>query len=146
MIVAMQVLWYEALGGNCLITVYEFLYCYKPSKIKQSAGFYQLSSRSPQFSLIKGRSSSDRLWKTEFFIIHGNWVGDLVVINSAPFPPFTSPLVVFVLRICLSSFVSFIFFPFFTHLTFFCIGVAVTHPHLGDFYLEHIDRVCAFLG
>ena len=33
-IVAMQVLWCEALERNCPITVNEFLYCYKPSEIK----------------------------------------------------------------------------------------------------------------
>ena len=70
----------------------EFLYCYKPSEIKKSIGFYQFSSRGPNFSLIKGRCSSDRLWKTKFFIISGDWVGDPVDVNSAPFPPFTNPL------------------------------------------------------
>ena len=72
----------------------EFLYCYKPSKIKKkkSAGFYQFSSRGPHFSLIKGRSSSDRLWKTEFFIISRNWARDPVDVSNAPFPPFTNPL------------------------------------------------------
>ena len=39
-IAAMQVLWREALEGNCPITMDEFLYCYKPSEIKKSAGFY----------------------------------------------------------------------------------------------------------
>ena len=39
-IVAMQVLWREALEGNRPITVDEFLYRYKPSEIKKSAGFY----------------------------------------------------------------------------------------------------------
>ena len=38
--------------------------------------------------------------------------------NSAPFPPFTSPLG--------------------------CLRAAVTRPHLDDFYLEHIDKVHAF--
>ena len=85
-------LWREALEGNCPIIVDEFLYCYKPSEIKKSAGFYQFSSRGPHFSLITGRSSSDRLWKTEFFIISGDWAGDPVDVNSAPFPPFTNPL------------------------------------------------------
>ena len=75
-IVAMQVLWREALEGNRPITVDEFLYCYKPSEIKKSAGFYQFSSKGSYYSLIKGRSSSDRLWKKEFFIISRNWVGD----------------------------------------------------------------------
>ena len=91
-VVAMQVLWHEALEGNCLITVDEFLFCYKPSEIKRSAGFYQFSSRGSYYSLIKGRSSSDRLWKTEFFIISRNWAGDLVDMHSVPFSPFTSPI------------------------------------------------------
>ena len=91
-VVAMQVLWREALEGNCPITVDEFLFCYKPSEIKRSAGFYQFSSRGSYYSLIKGRSSSDRLWKTEFFIISGNWAGDPVDVHRAPFTPFTSPI------------------------------------------------------
>ena len=43
-----------------------------------------------QFSLIKGRSSSDRLWKKEFFFISRNWVGNPIDVNNVPFPPFTS--------------------------------------------------------
>ena len=92
MIVVMQVLWREALEWDRPITVDEFIYCYKPSEIKKSAGFYQFSSRGPHFSLIKGCSSSDRFWKTEFFIISGNWARDPVDVSNAPFPPFTSPL------------------------------------------------------
>ena len=87
----------------------EFLYCYKLSEIKQSAGFYQFLSKGPQFSLMKGCSSFDRLWKKEFFFISGNWVGDLVDVDSALFPSFTSPLG----RLCLkgmSIFLSFIYF------------------------------------
>ena len=91
-IVAMQVLWREALEGNCPITVDEFLYCYKLSEIKKSAGFYQFSYRGSYYSLIKGRNSFDKLWKKEFFIISGNWAGDLADVGNAPFPPFTSPL------------------------------------------------------
>ena len=88
----MQVLWREALEGNCPITVNEFLYCYKPSEIKRSVGFYQFSSRGFYYSLIKGRSSSGRLWKTEFFIISGNWARDPVDVHRAPFSPFTNPI------------------------------------------------------
>ena len=83
---------HEELDGNRPITVDEFLYCYKPSEIKQSAGFYQFSFKGPQFSLIKGHSPSNRLWKKEFFFIFGNWAGNPVDVNSAPFLPFTSPL------------------------------------------------------
>ena len=91
-VVAMQVLWREALEGNYPITMDEFLFCYKPFEIKRSAGFYQFSSRGSHYSLIKSRSSSDRLWKTEFFIIFGNWAGDPVDVHRAPFPPFTNPI------------------------------------------------------
>ena len=91
-IVVMQVLWREALEGNRPITVDEFLYCYKPSEIKKSVGFYQFSSRGSYYSLIKGRSSSNRLWKKEFFIISGNWAGDPADVGIPLFPPFTSPI------------------------------------------------------
>ena len=108
----MQVLWHETLEGNCPITVDEFLYCYKPLKIKKSAGFYQISSRGPHFSLIKGHSSSDRLWKTKFFIISGDWAGDPIDVNSAHFLPFTSPLG----RLCPEGMYFFHFF--FNHFTY----------------------------
>ena len=88
----MQVLWCEVFEGNCPITVDEFFYCYKPSEITQSTGSYQFLSRGSQFSLIRGCSSSDRLWKKEFFFIFGDWVGDPIDVNNAPFPPFTSAL------------------------------------------------------
>ena len=88
----MQVLWREALEGNRPIMVDEFLYYYKPLEIKKSACFYQFLSRGSYYSLIKGRSSSDRFWKQEFFIISRNWAGDPADVGSPPFPPFTSPL------------------------------------------------------
>ena len=110
----MQVLWREALERNCPITVDEFLYCYKPLKIKKFAGFYQFSFRGPHFSLIKGCSSSDRFWKTEFFIIYGDWAGDPVDVNSAHFPPFTSPLG----RLCPEGMYFFLFFFFLNPFTY----------------------------
>ena len=126
----------------------EFLYCYKPSEIKKSAGFYQFSSRGPRFSLIKGCGSSNRLWKTEFFIIYGNWAGDPVDVNSASFPPFTSPLgrlhpegmyffhlkkkkeTLLLIRLTLPS--------------LFCTGATVIRPRLDKFYLDRIDQVRSF--
>ena len=91
-VVAMQVLWREALERDCPITVVEFLYCYKPFKIKKSVGLYQFSSRGSYYSLIKDRSSTDKLWKIEFFIISENWARDPVDVGNAPFLPFTSLL------------------------------------------------------
>ena len=46
----MQVLWGEALEGNCPIIVDEFLYYYKPSDIKRLADFYQFSSRGSYYN------------------------------------------------------------------------------------------------
>ncbi|XP_030969724.1 uncharacterized protein LOC115989999 [Quercus lobata] len=120
-IVAMQILWREALEGNRPITVDEFLYCYKPSEIKKSAGFYQFSSRGSYYSLITGRSSSDRLWKKEFFIISGNWAGDPADVGIPLFPPFTSPL---------------------GRLR----PEAVVRPRLDKFFLDQIEVVRTFPG
>ena len=88
MIVAIQVLWHEVFEGNRPITVDEFLFCYKPSEIKQSTSFYQFSSKGPQFSLIRGHIFSDRSWKKEFFFISRNWARDLGDVNNAPFSSF----------------------------------------------------------
>ena len=138
-VVAMQVLWREALKGNCPITVDEFLYCYKPSEIKRSAGFYQFSSKGTYYSLIKGRSSSRRLWKTEFFIISGNWTRDPVDVHSALFPPFTSPIGRLRPEGMFSfQFISFLcyFFSTFNRLTLLFVDAAVIRPRLDKFYLD----------
>ena len=63
-----------------------------PQRKKKIYWFLEFSFRSPYFSLIKGHSSSDKLWKTEFFVISRNWAEDLVDVNRAAFPPFTSSL------------------------------------------------------
>ena len=143
----MQVLWREALEGNRPITVDEFFYYYKPAEIKQSTSFYQFLSRSPRFSLIKGCSSFDRLWKKEFFFISGNQAGDPIDVDSAPFLPFTSPLGRLRFE-GMSFFLSIIYFIqpfFFTCLTFLYIGAAVTHPRLDKFNLDCINQARAFL-
>ena len=148
-IVAMQVLWREALEGNRPITVDEFLYCYKPSKIKKSADFYQFSSRGSYYSLIKGRSSSDRLWKKEFFIIFGNWAGDPADVGNPLFPPFTSPLGrlrpkgMFPFHFILCFLIRFLSF---FRLTLSCGDAAVVRPRLDKVYLDRIDEVRTFLG
>ena len=128
----MQVLWREALEGDCPIIVDEFFYCYKPSKIKKSAGFYQFSSKGSYYSLIKGRSSSDKLWKTKFFIISGNWVRDPIDVGNAPFPPFTNPLGhLHPEGMFPFHFISFLFiyFPTFSCLTFFSLLMQLLFVH-----------------
>ena len=143
----MQVLWHEALEGNCLITVDEFLYCYKPSEIKKSASFYQFLSRGSYYSLIKGCNLFDRLWKKEFFIIFRNWAGGPADVGNPPFPPFTSPLGrLYPKGMFPFHFILFLFTCFlsFIRLTLSFGDVAVVRPRLDKVYLDRIDEVCTF--
>ena len=88
----MQVLWREVFEGNRPLTVDEFLYCYKPSKINQSLGFYQFTVRGKDYRLIKFLVTSDRNWKTEFFFVSGFWAGHPIEVDRDPFPPYTREL------------------------------------------------------
>ena len=53
LIISMQILWTEVFGGDRPLTVDEFLYCYKPSEIHQSPGFYQFIARGRDYRLVK---------------------------------------------------------------------------------------------
>ena len=84
LIISMQILWREVFGGDCPLTVDEFLFCYKPSEINQSLGFYQFMVRGKDCRLIKSLASSDRNWKTEFICLWflgrepcGRWQGPI---------------------------------------------------------------------
>ena len=71
LVVSMQVLWREVFEGDCPLIVDEFLFCYKPSKINQSLGFYQFTAKDKDCRLIKSLVTFDRNWKIEFFFISG---------------------------------------------------------------------------
>ena len=92
LVVSMQVLWREVFEGNRPLTVEEFLYCYKPSEINQSLGFYQFTARGKDYRLIKSLVTSDRNWKTEFFFVSGFWAGRPIEVDKNPFPPYTREL------------------------------------------------------
>ena len=87
LIVSTQVLWREVFEGNRPLTVDEFLYCYKPSEINQSFGFYQFTTRGKDYRLIKSLVTSDRNWKTEFFFVSSFWAGRPIEVDKDPFPP-----------------------------------------------------------
>ena len=91
-IVSMQVLWREVFDGNCPLTVDEFLYCNKPSKISQSLGIYQFSARGSSCRLIRSFPLSDRRWKAEFFFILGYWAENPIEVDNDPFPPYTDEM------------------------------------------------------
>ena len=92
LIVSMQVLWREVFEGNRPLTVDKFFYCYKPSEINQSLGFYQFTARGKDYRLIKSIVSSNRNWKTEFFFVSGFWAGRPLEVSQDPFPPYTGEL------------------------------------------------------
>ena len=83
----MQILWKEVFGGNRPLTVHKFHYCYKPSEINQSDGFYQFIARGNDCRLIKSLASSDRRWKMEYIFVFGFGQG-----GRDPFPPYTGGL------------------------------------------------------
>ena len=89
LVVSMKVLWREVFEGNRPLTVDEFLYCYKLSKISQSLGFYQFTAREKDYRLIKSLVTSDRNWKTKFFFVSGFWAGHPIKVDRDPFPPYT---------------------------------------------------------
>ena len=92
LVVSMQVLWREVFEGNRPLTVDEFLFCYKPSEINQSLGFYQFTTRGKDYRLIKSLVTSDRNWKTEFFFVSGFGAGRPIEVDRDPFPPYTGEL------------------------------------------------------
>ena len=60
LIVSMQVLWREVFEGDRPLIVDKFFFCYKPSEINQSQGFYQFTARGSDCRLIKSLVSSNR--------------------------------------------------------------------------------------
>ena len=88
----MQILWREVFGGDRPLTVDEFLFCYKPSEINQSLGFYQFAARGKDCRLIKSLALSDRNWKIEFIFVSGFWVGNPVDVYRDPFAPYSGDL------------------------------------------------------
>ena len=88
----MQILWREVFGRDRPLTVDEFLFCYKPSEINQSLGFYQFIARAKDYRLIKSLASSDKNWKTEFIFVFSFWAGNPVDVGRDPFAPYFGDL------------------------------------------------------
>ena len=87
-IMAMQALWREVFEGNYPLTMDEFLYCYKPTEINKSLGFYQFSAKGSSCRIIRSLPSSNRLWNMEFFFVFGSWAGDPVKVGRDTFHPY----------------------------------------------------------
>ena len=92
LIISMQILWREVFEGDRPLTVDEFLFCYKPSKIHQSLGFYKFTARGTDCRLIKSLASSNRNWKKEFFFVSGFWHGNPMGVGRDTFGRYTGDL------------------------------------------------------
>ena len=110
LIVSMQVLWKEVFEGDRPLTVDKFLYCYKPSEISQSLGFYQFSGSSTDCRLIKSLLTFGRNWKTKFFFVSSFWAGNAVEVGRDTFLPYTSEVGNLRPKGMLQHFLSFIVF------------------------------------
>ena len=129
LVISMQILWREVFGEDHPLTVDEFLFCYKPSKINQSLGFYQFTARGKDCRLIKSLASSNRNWKTEFIFVSGFWAGNPVNIGKDPFPPYSGDLgnlhpegtsLPFFIFLFLFSFFFYLFLTLVYHLLYRC--------------------------
>ena len=78
--------------GDRLLTVDEFLFYYKPSKINQSFGFYQFTARGKDCRLIKPLVTFDRNWKTKFFFVSSFWSEYPIKVGKDLFTPYTREL------------------------------------------------------
>ena len=54
------------------ITVEEFFYCYRPSKITQSKGMYSFVPKSLLLRLVCDTPDLNRNWKSRYFFIQGD--------------------------------------------------------------------------
>ena len=82
----------EAFEGNRHLTVYEFLYCYKPAEIHKSLGFYQFLARDSGCRMIESLPTFNRLWKIEFFFISRFWASDPIEVGRDAFPLYTGAM------------------------------------------------------
>ena len=106
-------------------------FCYKPSEINQSFGFYQFMARGKDCRLIKSLALSDRNWKTEFIFVSGFWAGNPVDVGRDPFAPYSGDLG----NLCPegTSLPFFFFLPYFfiyiyIYIYFFFFFVFVSNP------------------
>ena len=79
-------------GGDRPLIVDEFLYCYKPSEIHQSPGFYQFIAKGRDCRLVKSLASSDRKWKMKFFFVSNFWAGNPMDVGRDTFGRYAGDL------------------------------------------------------
>jgi hypothetical protein len=73
-IISSIVMWKESSDGLDDIIMEEFLYCFEPSQIATSPGFWTFRNRDNLVKLVEVLPSSNRGWKDGYFFVCGdNW-------------------------------------------------------------------------
>ena len=73
--IAMEVLYGAMSDGARLLTVREFLHCYRPDEIDKSKGMYSFVPRKSVLKVIYETPDSNRDWKSRFFFLEGDgWI------------------------------------------------------------------------
>ena len=70
--IAMEVLYGAMSGGSRLLTVREFLHCYRSDEIDKSRGMYNFVPRKSVLKVIYETSNSNRDWKSRYFFLEGD--------------------------------------------------------------------------
>ena len=68
----MEVLYGAMSGGFRLLTIREFLHCYRPDKINKSRGMYIFALRKSVLKVIYETPDSNRDWKSRYFFLEGD--------------------------------------------------------------------------
>ena len=83
--IAMEVLYGAMSNGARSLTVWEFLYCYRPDEIDKSKGTYSFVPRKSILKVIYETPDSNRDWKSHYFFLEGDgWMCHLGETNHMP--------------------------------------------------------------
>ena len=69
---AMEVLYRAMSNGARMLTVQEFLHCYRLDKIDKSRGMYSFVPRKSVLKVIFETLDSNRDWKSRYFFLEGD--------------------------------------------------------------------------
>ena len=73
--IAMEDLYGAMSNGAKLLTVQEFLHCYRPNEIDKSKGMYSFIPRKSVLKVIYETPDSNRDWKSRYFFLEGDgWI------------------------------------------------------------------------
>ena len=136
LVISIQVLWREVFERDLPLTVDEFLYCYKPSEIHQSLGFYQFTARGKDCRMIRSLPSSDKKWKTEFFSVSDFWAGNPSNIGRDTFGHYTEDL----RNLRLQGKSLFFFFNYYYFYILTRSFTAIRRPSLSKFHRDRVHR------